>query len=103
MKRPVFHRTTGFNVIGYKTPFENKPSGFSVDFQPANKEAWILLVGLITFCAFCMFGLPYLVGNELAFGSRTVPTGIFALILSVLFSFGIVFVLSEAPDGGGQS
>jgi len=103
MKRPVFHRTTGFNVTGYKTPFGSKPSGFHVDFQPANIEAWALLVGLAAFCVFCWLGLPYLVGHEVAFGARMAPTGIVALIMSILFSIGLVFLFSETPwDGGVQ-
>lgn len=100
MKRPVFHRTTGFNVIGYKTPFGSKPSGFYVDFQPANSEAWTLLGGIVALVVLCGFGLPMIAGSEFQFGTNTLPTGLSAAIAAAVVGFGVVFVFSETADRG---
>ncbi len=97
MKRPVFHMTWTFNLFGYSTPFGGKPQGFWLDFRPANREAWALLVAVAVLILFCWLGLPLLVGEEFSVDGDIIPTGIAGLIASVVVGLSAIFLFSETP------
>lgn len=100
MKRPVFHMKWTFNLFGYSTPFGGKPQGFWLDFRPANREAWALLVAVAGLILFCGLGLPLLVGEEFAVDGDIIPTGVAGLIASVVIGLSAIFLFSESPPEG---
>ncbi len=98
MQRPIFKRSTRFNVIGWQTPVSRLTSGLIVTFRPANRAAWVLCGMLAAFVALAFWGGPMAFGPELLFGVNTVQTRWFLAVLALFLSCVVVLVFSESDD-----